>query len=87
MTIAEFNSISKDTFNANELSLIEKHAGKMFRTDAIESYLPIGKKEVCLKRNSVMEKTIEVFLMNNTLEMNDALVTRFNKRTKNRAGS
>lgn len=84
MAIAEFNQ--RCEFNTLEQKRIEKHAEQMFKTDTVESYLPLGKKEVCLKRESVANKTIEVFLMNTTLEMNDEMVTRFNKRNKNKAG-
>lgn len=87
MAIAEFNGMCRDTFNEQEQKQIEKFAERMFKTNAVRAYLPIGKKEVCLERESVKEKTIEVFLMNGTLEMNDELVNRFNKRNKNKAGS
>ncbi len=82
MAVAEFNDICRDTFSAEERSKIEKFAEKMFKINAVRGYLPIGKKEVCLERESVRAKTIEVFLMNSTLEMNDELVTRFNKRKR-----
>lgn len=82
MAIAEFNETCNQTFNVAERASIERFAEGMFRNDTIEAYLPLGKKEVCLKRGSTREKTVEVFLMNGTLEMNDELVTRFNKRKK-----
>lgn len=82
MAIAEFNDICRDTFNAEERSKIEKAAERMFKNNGVRTYLPLGKKEVCLERESVRTKTIEVFLMNSTLEMNDELVTRFNKRKR-----
>jgi hypothetical protein len=82
MAIAEFNDICRDTFNIDERIKIEKAAENMFKKNIVRTYLPIGKKEVCLERESARAKKIEVFLMNSTLEMNDSLVTRFNKRNK-----
>lgn len=82
MPIAEFNEACKNTFNVEERERIEKEAEKMFRNNGVRTYLPVGKKEVCLERESVRDKTIEVFLMNTTLEMNNEKVTRFNKRRK-----
>lgn len=82
MAIAEFNDICKDTFNTEERLKIEEAAERMFKNNGVQTYLPIGKKEVCLVRESVRSKTIEVFLMYSTLEMNDELVTRFNKRKR-----
>lgn len=87
MLTAEFTSRCKEQFNSEEQKKITDFAGTMFRKDHIEAYLHLGKKEICLKRNSAKEKTIEIFCMNQTLEMNNELVTRFNKRNKNNAGS
>jgi hypothetical protein len=87
MAIAEFNELCKDTFNTEERARIERVAEGMFKNNGVRTYLPLGKKEVCLERASVRDKTIEVFLMNGTLEMNNELVTRFNKRKRNEAGS
>lgn len=87
MAIAEFNDRCRDTFNADERNLIEKIAESMFKNDIVRVYRRIGKKEVCLEREKVRDKTVEVFLMNSTMEMNDELVNRFNKRSKNKAGS
>jgi len=82
MAIAEFNDICRDTFSQQEQKEIENFAQKMFKTSAVRGYLPIGKKEVCLERQTTLDKTLEVFLMNGTLEMNNELVNRFNKRNK-----
>jgi len=82
MAIAEFTEVGRDTFNTEERRKIEQFAEKMFKQDMIRAYVPLGKKEVCMERESLKERTIQVFLMNGTLEMNNELVTRFNKRKK-----
>jgi len=87
MAIAEFNDRCKDSFNVDERNLIEKIAESMFKNDTVRAYRRIGKKEVCLERETTRNSTVEVFLMNSTMEMNDELVNRFNKRNKNKAVS
>lgn len=87
MSIAEFNDRCRKVFNVDERKQIENIAATMFKTSQVRSYQRIGKKEICLERGTARDKTVEVFLMNTTMEMNDELVTRFNKRNKNKAGS
>jgi len=82
MTTATFTDKCKDTFNIEERKFIQENAGQMFKENTIQHYLTIGKKQVCMERENAKEKTIRIFLMNETLEMNDEIVTRFNKRKK-----
>lgn len=82
MAIAEFTDKCRDDFNIEERKKIEKFAEEMFKKDIVMAFLPIGKKEVCLERENSRESTIRIFCMNETLEMNERLVTKFNKRKK-----
>jgi hypothetical protein len=68
--------------NQEEQKVVEDHATYLFSIGAIESYLPLGKKDVCLKRESSSHPTFDVFAMHNTLARNEEHVTRFNKRKK-----
>jgi hypothetical protein len=80
--VSNFTNECKDIFSVDERSLITETAGKMLKDSVVQQYLQIGKKMVCLERQDSKDKTVKIFLMNETLEMNNEVVTRFNKRKK-----
>lgn len=65
-----------------EKEKIERYANELFERGISEAYIPLGKRDVCLKRKDDDRSVFEIFGMNNTLERNEELVTRFNKRKK-----
>lgn len=79
-TIANFNELCD--FSIPLQQLIAEKAEEMFKNSTIESTLRLGKHEVCLKRPDAQTKTIGVYLMHGTMEMNEEIVTRYNKRSK-----
>lgn len=84
MIMLNFNSQCKDDFNVEEREQIGRFAQEMFDSNIVKAYKRIGKKEICLERQNNNSSTIEVFAMNSTLEMNEDLVNKFNKRNKNK---
>ncbi len=67
-------------FSRAEKDSIETRAKLMIERDEVRTYFKVGPHDVCLERDSADVKTISAYLMNGTMEQNEKVVTRHNKR-------
>jgi isopenicillin N synthase-like dioxygenase len=69
----------KKQLSQSESEEINQLAQEMFKTNGTKGYFNIGNTEICLTRDSIHSKTIEIFQMKDSLKNN---TNRINSRGK-----
>ncbi len=67
-------------FSHPEKDAIAQRIVEMFEKDEVRTYFKVGSHDVCLERPNSSSINVTAHKMNSTLEQNEYLVNRFNKR-------